>query len=115
MHRGIGGTAFEPAETRRDREVTLGPTILVLLGLGLFTLCGVCFVFGYAVGQHVSPPPASARVQGAATGTPGQNLSAQSKPAASQSSFQARPAAEAQPTTGTSENPATHTPDAAQP
>jgi DedD protein len=110
MHRGIGGTAFEPAETRRDRELTLGPTILVLLGLGLFTLCGVCFVFGYAVGQHVSPPPGAAKVQAAAaTGTPGQNVSTQSKPAASQNSFQQRPA------TGTSDDPATQTPNAGQP
>jgi DedD protein len=115
MHRGIGGTAFEPAETRRDREVTLGPTMLVLLGLGLFTLCGVCFVFGYAVGQHVSPPEA-AKVQAAtATGTPGQNLSAQAKPSASQNSFQPRPTAEAQPTTSTSDDPATKTSDAGQP
>src|SRR5258708_33111779 len=115
MHRGIGGIAFEPAETRRDREVTLGPTMLVLLGLGLFTLCGVCFVFGYAVGQHVSPP-AAARVQPAATtGTPAQNISTQSKPAASQNGYQPRPAADAQPVAGTSADPATQTPDAGQP
>lgn len=116
MHRGIGGTAFEPAETRRDREVTLGPTMLVLLGLGLFTLCGVCFVFGYAVGQHVSPPSGAAKVQAAAaTGTPGQTLSAQSKPSASQNSFQPRQAAEAQPATGTSDDPPAQTADAGQP
>jgi DedD protein len=115
MHRGIGGIAFEPAETRRDREVTLGPTMLLLLGLGLFTLCGVCFVFGYAVGQHVSPPTA-ARVQPTATtGTPAQNTSTQLKPAASQNSFQPRPAADAQPAAGTSADPATQTPDAGQP
>jgi DedD protein len=115
MHRGIGGTAFEPAETRRDREVTLGPTILVLLGLGLFTLCGVCFVFGYAVGQHVSPPVAARMQAAAATGTPAQNVSTQSKPAASQNSFQPRPAANAPAATGTSDDPATQTPDAGQP
>lgn len=116
MHRGIGGTAFEPAETRRDREVTLGPTILVLLGLGLFTLCGVCFVFGYAVGQHVSPPPATAKVQGAAaTSASGQNVSAQSKPSASQSSFQPKPAVDTQPATSASDDPPAQTPNAGQP
>ena len=115
MHRGIGGTAFEPAETRRDREVTLGPTILVLLGLGLFTLCGVCFVFGYAMGQHVSPPAGAAKVQAAAaTGASGQNPSAQSKPSASQNSFQPRPAVDAQPVTGAPNDPTTQTADAGQ-
>jgi len=96
MLRGIGGAAFEPLEKRRDREVTLGPTMLILLGLGLFTLCGVCFVFGYAMGQHVSPPLTAGGTPGSAPSvTQVQNPTLSSKPAPSQSSFQPRPASDA--------------------
>ena len=52
MQRGFGGTVFEPVEEQRDRELTLGPVTLALLGCGLLALCGVCFVFGYAVGHR---------------------------------------------------------------
>src|SRR5260370_35721820 len=94
MQRCLGGTALEPLEKRRDRELTLGPTMLALLGLGLFTLCGVCFVFGYAVGQHGSPAaPATGVPTSTASSAPAQNSTAQSKPAPSQSSFQPRTAA----------------------
>src|ERR1700726_4961961 len=96
MQRGIGGAAFEPLENRRDREVTLGPTMLVLLGLGLFTLCGVCFVFGYAMGQHVSPPLTAGGAPGSAPSvTQVQNPTLSSKPAASQGSFQPKPGTDA--------------------
>ncbi len=107
MHRGIGGTIFEPLEKRRDREVTLGPTMLILLGLGLFTLCAVCFVFGYAVGQHVSPPLAAGGVPGSAlTTTPVQNQALSSKPAASQNSFQPHTTADPPPATSPNDSPA---------
>lgn len=55
MRRGLGGTAFEPVETPRDRELTLGPTTLGILGIGLLALCSVCFIFGYAVGHRSTP------------------------------------------------------------
>ena len=66
MQRGSGGTIFEPVQQpgRRDREVTLGPFMLTMLGCFLFALCGLCFVFGYAVGHSnaesstaISVPP----------------------------------------------------------
>lgn len=114
MQRGIGGTAFEPLEKRRDREVTLGPTMLVLLGLGLFTLCGVCFVFGYAVGQHGSSPLTTGGAPGSTPSvTQVQNPTLSSKPAPSQSSFQPRPAADA-PVAGSSSEPPPQTPDSGQ-
>lgn len=64
--RGSGGALFEPAEEKRDREVTLGPGMMAILAIGLLTLCGVCFLFGYGVGrrspqtsllQAISTPP----------------------------------------------------------
>src|SRR3954451_18538305 len=66
MQRGSGGTIFEPVQPpgRRGREVTLGPFMLTILGCFLFALCGLCFVFGYAVGHSnaesstaISVPP----------------------------------------------------------
>ena len=53
MQRGFGGTTFEPVQPQRqDRELTLGPFMLTMIGCGLFALCGLCFVFGYAVGHR---------------------------------------------------------------
>ena len=87
MQRGFGGTVFEPVQQpeRRDRELTLGPVTLTVLGFGLFALCGLCFVFGYAVGHRNAetstaisvPPPTFV-----------QPVSAQAKPAAGQSGAQ---------------------------
>ncbi|HEY1985583.1 MAG TPA: SPOR domain-containing protein [Terracidiphilus sp.] len=54
MHRGFGGTVFEPVEQRQDKEITLGPAVLIALGCGLFALCGLCFVCGYGVGHRNS-------------------------------------------------------------
>ena len=53
MRRGMGGAAFEPVEERtHDAEVTLGPVMLAMIGLGLLALCGVCFIAGYTVGHR---------------------------------------------------------------
>ena len=111
MQRGIGGAAFEPLEKRRDREVTLGPTMLILLGLGLFTLCGVCFVFGYAMGQHGSRPLTAGGSTPSVTQV--QNPTLSPKPAASQSSFQPRPATDV-PAEGSRNEPPAQTPDTNQ-
>jgi len=59
MHRSFGGTVFEPAQEGRDREITLGPMMLAVLGLALLALCSVCFLGGYSVGRN-SVPAASA-------------------------------------------------------
>lgn len=85
--RGSGGALFEGAEEKRDRELTLGPGTLAILGVGLLTLCGVCFTFGYAVG-HRSPGIVPGLQQAIST-TSGPSLPAsnQPKPSASEDPF----------------------------
>ncbi|KAA6461127.1 hypothetical protein DYQ86_12820 [Acidobacteria bacterium AB60] len=97
MQKVFGGTTLEPLEKRRDKELTLGPTTLMLLGLGLLALCGVCFVFGYAVGQHGSPvtPAAGLTALTAKAGVAPTSTASSAKPAPSQNSFQPKPAAPA--------------------
>lgn len=87
MHRGFGGTAFEPIDERRDREVTLGPTMVAGLAVALFALCAVCFLAGYAMGHRST---GEAALRPAATPGPfaAQVLGSQSKPNASQNNFQ---------------------------
>lgn len=95
--RGSGGAVFEPAEEKRDRELTLGPGTLAILGIGLLALCGVCFVFGYVVGHR--SPGVTPGLQQAITTSPAPSLSTsnQPKPAASEDPFApaAQPAATA--------------------
>lgn len=52
----------EPEELgpRRDTELTLGAGMLLLLFLGLATVCGLCFGLGYAVGHHGAQPVTAA-------------------------------------------------------
>jgi cell division septation protein DedD len=115
MQKFLGGTAIEPLEKRRDKELTLGPTTLILLGLGLLALCGVCFVFGYAVGQHGSPatPAAGTLAATANAGTVPQNPGSTAKPAPTQSSFQPRQPAAA-PTATNADQPAATANDSVQ-
>ena len=88
MSRGFGGTAFEPMEEARDKELTLGPAALIAIALGLCALGAGCFVWGYSVGHRApvatAPSPATASGPSAA-----QLLAGQSKPAANQGSQQA--------------------------
>lgn len=89
MHRGFGGTAFEPMEEQRDRELTVGPTGLVAIVVGLFALCAVCFVLGYAVGHRGSGTSQAAIVPSVTGGQPAVTPTiSQSKPSATQNSFQ---------------------------
>jgi len=89
MQRGTGGTVFEPVQPeRRDREVTLGPFTLTLIGCGLFALCGFCFVFGYAVGRRNPESSAAISVPPPATPALAPSASAQSKPPAGQGESQ---------------------------
>src|ERR1700679_997508 len=39
-----------------DKEVTLGPTVLTALGLGLLVLCCICFLAGYVIGHRAETP-----------------------------------------------------------
>ena len=94
MQRGFGGTAFEPVEERTDRELTLGPITLVVLGLVFYGICALCFVWGYSVGHRA--PIEAKPTQSASTGhSAAQLLSNQPKPAASETGTPAR--AEAPP------------------
>lgn len=101
MQRGFGGSVFEPVQeseeslrAAHDRELTLGPAMLLTLGVILFALCAACFVFGYAVGRRsttefasVSTPPA------AASPVVAQPPTLASKPSAGQSGTQPQQAA----------------------
>lgn len=90
MQRGFGGTVFEPVQQPEhgDRELTLGPFVLTLLGCGLFVLCGLCFVFGYAVGHRNAESSTTISVPPVAPPSIVQPVSAQSKPSAGQSGAQ---------------------------
>jgi hypothetical protein len=104
MQRGLGGSVFEPVEepemenlrAARDREWTLGPAMLLTLGVVLFALCAACFVFGYAVGRRSTTEVASVAAQ-PTSGTPAfaQPAAPASKPSAAQSSAQPQPPAAA--------------------
>jgi DedD protein len=105
MQRGFG-TTFEPAQAeRRDRELTLGPFTLTLLGCGLFALCGLCFVFGYAVGHRT--PETSTAISVPPAATPAgltQAANPPSKPAAGQSGEQPPPPADSADTGAVSDS-----------
>jgi cell division septation protein DedD len=51
---------LEPYQPRRDTELTLGSTALLVIFFGLVLLCGLCFGLGYAVGHHGSQQPTAA-------------------------------------------------------
>jgi DedD protein len=48
---------FQPAQPRRDTELTLGSGTLLAIFFGLVLVCGLCFGLGYAVGRHGAAPP----------------------------------------------------------
>jgi cell division septation protein DedD len=87
MQRGLGGSVFEPVQEpvkpERDREVTVGPGMLIALALGLFALCAFCFLFGYSVGHRGSAESAAVAAVPAADAAPlAQPASLQTKPSA---------------------------------
>ena len=43
---------FKVEDLGDDKEVTLGPMILTVLGLGLLVVCCICFLAGYVVGHR---------------------------------------------------------------
>ncbi|MFZ0394102.1 MAG: hypothetical protein WAL73_09630, partial [Terracidiphilus sp.] len=94
-HRGLGGTAFEPAEEGRDREITLGPVMVAVLGLAFLAVCSVCFIGGYAVGRNSQPPTAAPSAPSGPSAA--QLLREQPKPEATQNSYDAPPVAQAAP------------------
>ena len=88
MQRGLGGTAFDPVEERRDRELTLGPAMLAFFGLGLFALCGLCFIFGYAMGHRAAGSADGGAAPSSGIASILQPARAPSKPSAGQSGAQ---------------------------
>jgi DedD protein len=109
MQRGLGGTAFEPVPQSRDRELTLGPFVLTFIGCGLFALCGLCFVFGYAAGHRNAESASALAIPPAATPAAAQPATLQPKPSAGQNgsdAASAEPADSSEAETGTSSQPA---------
>jgi cell division septation protein DedD len=72
----------------RDKELTLGPTALIAIALGLCALCALCFVWGYSVGHRSRAEALSAQAPAAGGPSAAQLLAAQPKPAANQGSLQ---------------------------
>lgn len=90
MRRGLGGAEFGPEGQQRDREFTLGPMLLTVLGLGLVALCAVCFISGYAIGHRASPDGAQTVATKEAPSAE-QLFSQQPKPSATPASQQPNP------------------------
>jgi hypothetical protein len=96
MHRDFGGLAFESREEGRDRELTLGPMMLIGLALGLCAVCAMCFLWGYSVGHHGAVQAVAP--QASANNSVAMQLdSGQSKPAPSPNSPQPPAVAQAVP------------------
>src|SRR5579863_354217 len=113
MQRGLGGATIEPAPQSRDRELTLGPFMLTFIGCGLFALCGLCFVLGYAVGHQKAEPVATASLPAPGTPVVAQPANSQGKPSAGQSGAQGQPAAE--PPDPTADTDSAAAPDSSSP
>lgn len=74
---------FEQAAPRRDTELTLTATTLLLIVVALVALCGLCFGLGYARGRHVVASETAATVPVTADGSaPVLVAGEQAKPAA---------------------------------
>lgn len=123
MSRGFGGTAFEPVEEGRDKEITLGPMMMAVLGLVLLGVCSLCFLGGYAVGRRGPALAAPAAAKGPSAADLFRD---QPKPAATQSNDAAPSAAQAaaaapagttdsEATSSTTETPVSYTTSSANP
>jgi DedD protein len=52
MPRSFAEEEFDQDFPRRDREITLGPAMLLAIFCGLVLLCGLCFGVGYTEGRR---------------------------------------------------------------
>jgi len=50
--RGEFDSRYPEPPAQRDTEVTLTPTMLIFIFVGLLMLCGLCFGLGFASGRH---------------------------------------------------------------
>jgi len=107
----MGGATFEPVPESRDRELTLGPFMLTFIGCGLFVLCGLCFVFGYAIGRQ-NAEPASANSLPPSGVSAAQPANPATKPSAGQSGVQPPPVESADTAADADANSATSAPAA---
>lgn len=55
MQRSFAEEEFEEERPRRDKEITLGPAMLLAILCGLLLLCGLCFGVGYTAGRSSVP------------------------------------------------------------
>ncbi len=76
MYRGTDRGEFEESEEQRATELTLGPAMLLAIGLGLILLCGIFFGLGYVAGHRspaqaivTSPQPTAGQPMTAQSGT----------------------------------------------
>jgi cell division septation protein DedD len=75
---------LQPAEDKRDTELTLGSGTLLAIFFGLVLLCGLCFGLGYAVGRRGPDEPSAAALKLNATPPPLQADTSRLKPSATQ-------------------------------
>jgi cell division septation protein DedD len=81
MHEVFDEDDFKPGPHRRDKELTLGPMLLLGLFFGLVLLCGLCFGLGYTMGSH-SAHNTSAAVQQSGAGASLPSAGSPAKPSA---------------------------------
>lgn len=81
MHGVFDEEEYQPVQRRRDTELTLGPTLLLVVFFGLVLICGLCFGLGYAMGSRSSKDSASVG-QPSAAGTSSVNAGSRPKPSA---------------------------------
>jgi DedD protein len=79
MREDFDGEEFPQIEQRRDTELTLSPTVLLVIFFGLVLLCGLCFGVGYSMGSH-GARDSSATGQQPGAGAAAQAASSHAKP-----------------------------------
>ena len=69
------------SESRPDKEVTLGPMMLTVLGLSLLALCCICFLAGYAIGHRSGSATPAGTAASTSSGRSAAEILAQSQAA----------------------------------
>jgi DedD protein len=75
------GTEFQVVNQGQDREVTLGPMMLTVLGLSLLVVCCICFLAGYAIGHRSGSATPASSTASTASGRSAAEILAQSQAA----------------------------------
>ena len=90
-------TELQPGNRALDKEVTLGPLLLTVLGLGLLAVCCICFLVGYTVGRHSGSANPSGIITSAFSGRSAAEILAQSQAAHPAASGSPAPVKRAEP------------------